>query len=235
MGILKSVKHLGTLKGMKKIGKQLGKIIPSTEVRKAHVEQSLGSDRIFDNEYHVDTGDLKMPLLSGNKSGNSSDPEINSTRMNSGSSTDSICDMCVKSVHLEDLFNIKGCNHLYCRQCILDFVVLKLNENVTSIVCPEPDCKAALDPEYCRPILPNFVFDRWVSALYDQSGQSSNAKRTSTNSPEGSPNPSDSDPSGTFICDMCVKTTHLEDSFDIEGCNHFYCRQCGCGFCLVQA
>lgn len=234
MGIFKSVKTLGTLKGMKKIGKQLGKIIPTTKVRKAHVEQSLGSDKIFDIEYHVDTGDLKMPLLSSNKYRNSSDPESNSTRMNSGSITDSICDMCVKSIHLEDLFNIKGCNHLYCRQCILDFVVLKLNENVTSIVCPEPNCRAALDPEYCRPILPNLVIDRWVSALYDQSGQSCNAEITSTNSPESSPNPSASDPSSTFICDMCVKPAHLEDSFDILGCNHFYCRQCIVDFVLSK-
>lgn len=72
-----------------------------------------------------------------------------------------ICEFCVVPVGLEDSFNVKGCSHFYCQQCIVNFVVSKLQENVTSIECPEPGCQEVLDPECHRPILPNDAFDRW--------------------------------------------------------------------------
>ncbi|PQP97798.1 ATP-dependent RNA helicase DEAH12 chloroplastic [Prunus yedoensis var. nudiflora] len=75
------------------------------------------------------------------------------------------CDFCVESKHLQDSFKVKGCSHFFCDQCIVKFVVSKLQDNVTSIMCPVPGCKGMLDPEHCRPILPNQVFDRWGSAL----------------------------------------------------------------------
>ncbi|PRQ47099.1 putative transcription factor interactor and regulator CCHC(Zn) family [Rosa chinensis] len=204
MGILKSVKTLGTLKGMKKIGREVGKIIPTS--RKVHVEQTLASVNNFDPKYYDDTKDLMTPLLSSNKNGKSSDPET-------PISTTFICDICVKRTHLEDSLDVEGCNHFYCGQCIVDFVLAKLGDNVTSIVCPEAGCRGVLEPEYCRPILPNNVFDRWVNALHDHNGQPSDAEIYS------------SSPS-TSTCDFCAEPVHLEDSLGVKGCNHFYCRQC---------
>ncbi|KAL3566480.1 hypothetical protein D5086_031895 [Populus alba] len=40
-----------------------------------------------------------------------------------------------------------------------------IKENITKICCPVPDCKGALEPEDCRSVLPENVFDRWGNAL----------------------------------------------------------------------
>lgn len=41
----------------------------------------------------------------------------------------------------------------------------KLQENITSIKCPEAECCGRLEPYHCRSILPQEVFDRWGNAL----------------------------------------------------------------------
>ncbi|KAM1047387.1 hypothetical protein ACFX13_027339 [Malus domestica] len=48
---------------------------------------------------------------------------------------------------------------------MVKYVVSKLQDNITSIRCPVPNCIGLLEPEYCRPILPPEVFYRRGSAL----------------------------------------------------------------------
>ncbi|KAI8016914.1 putative E3 ubiquitin-protein ligase RNF217 [Camellia lanceoleosa] len=76
-----------------------------------------------------------------------------------------MCEICVEPKPLSDSFSIMGCTHSYCSDCILKFVASKLQDNITQIQCPVPDCNGLLDPEHCRPILPPDVFDRWGTAL----------------------------------------------------------------------
>ncbi|PRQ47100.1 putative transcription factor C2H2 family [Rosa chinensis] len=120
-----------------------------------------------------------------------------------------VCVLCQVIGKTLSTSRVASCNHFYCRHCIVNFVVSKLQDNVTSIVCPERGCRGVLKPECRRSILPNEIFDSWINALWDQNGESSNI-----------------DSNNTFECDLCVEAIHLEDSFDIKGCNHFYCRQC---------
>lgn len=47
---------------------------------------------------------------------------------------------------------------MHCGFCLLE-------DNVTSIACPKPGCTGGLNPEYCRPILLNDIYDRWGKAL----------------------------------------------------------------------
>ncbi|CAB4288073.1 unnamed protein product [Prunus armeniaca] len=75
-----------------------------------------------------------------------------------------VCHFCHEQVHLERSFNIKGCAHFYCQECIVRFIVSKLQDNVTSVTCPDQGCPGVLDLEYCRPILPYDVFHRWGKA-----------------------------------------------------------------------
>ncbi|KAM1155928.1 hypothetical protein ACFX11_027038 [Malus domestica] len=119
-----------------------------------------------------------------------------------------VCDFCLQLIHLENSFNIKGCTHFYCQECTVKYVVSSLRINVTSIVCPVPDCQGVLDPDHCRQILPSDVFVSWGNALYE-----------SVFAPE-------SDIDSTFICDFCVEPVNLKDSFNIKGCTHFYCQGC---------
>ncbi|XP_024040867.1 E3 ubiquitin-protein ligase RSL1-like [Citrus sinensis] len=45
------------------------------------------------------------------------------------------------------------------------YVASKLQESITTIGCPVAGCQGLLEPDYCRNILPQQVFDRWGNAL----------------------------------------------------------------------
>ncbi|KAH8482360.1 hypothetical protein Peur_068146 [Populus x canadensis] len=84
---------------------------------------------------------------------------------NSQNDPDFVCQICVEPTILKNSFLIKGCTHAYCTECMVKYVSSKLQENITKICCPVPDCKGALEPEDCRSVLPENVFDRWGNAL----------------------------------------------------------------------
>ncbi|XWS26526.1 hypothetical protein CRYUN_Cryun26dG0039100 [Craigia yunnanensis] len=76
-----------------------------------------------------------------------------------------ICEICVEPKHANESFNIKGCSHAYCMDCMIKYVASKLQDKITAISCPVGNCEGLLEPEYCRNILPREVFDRWGEAL----------------------------------------------------------------------
>ncbi|XVF88959.1 hypothetical protein PTKIN_Ptkin19aG0093300 [Pterospermum kingtungense] len=75
------------------------------------------------------------------------------------------CEICVEPKQANESFNIKGCSHAYCTDCMIKYVASKLQDNITAIRCPVGNCEGSLEPEYCRSILPREVFDRWGDAL----------------------------------------------------------------------
>lgn len=87
------------------------------------------------------------------------------TSSNSKNDPSFLCGICVEPKTAYEWYNIKGCSHSYCTDCITKYVASKLQENVTKIGCPVPDCKGCLEPEYCRSILPTEVFNRWADTL----------------------------------------------------------------------
>ncbi|XP_068342552.1 E3 ubiquitin-protein ligase dbl4-like [Pyrus communis] len=84
---------------------------------------------------------------------------------NSKNDPDFLCEICVEPKSGIESFRIENCSHGYCTECMVKYVASKLQENITSIRCPVPDCIGLLEPEYCRPILPPEVFDQWGTAL----------------------------------------------------------------------
>ncbi|KAK3170410.1 hypothetical protein Dsin_000207 [Dipteronia sinensis] len=91
--------------------------------------------------------------------------EKGSSSSNSRDESRFVCELCVESRRSKKLFSVKGCSHAYCADCIAKYVTSKVEQNITSIGCPVPACRGKLDPEYCRKILPEHVFDRWGKAL----------------------------------------------------------------------
>ncbi|PRQ47103.1 putative transcription factor C2H2 family [Rosa chinensis] len=83
----------------------------------------------------------------------------------SNSKKDPVCEICVEDKSANELFGIQNCCHSYCTVCVVNYVVSKLQENITGISCPVPDCRGSLEPEHCQSILPSEVFDRWLCAL----------------------------------------------------------------------
>ncbi|KAJ9687840.1 hypothetical protein PVL29_013869 [Vitis rotundifolia] len=96
-------------------------------------------------------------------------PSVTETGQPSNSKPDPpptfVCEICVDPKPLNHSFSIKGCPHSYCSDCMTKYVASKLQDNVSRISCPAPNCTGVLEPQQCRPILPSHVFDRWGNAL----------------------------------------------------------------------
>ncbi|XP_019416583.1 PREDICTED: probable E3 ubiquitin-protein ligase ARI10 [Lupinus angustifolius] len=76
-----------------------------------------------------------------------------------------ICQICFESKPQSDALNIEGCNHFYCTNCTLKYIVSKLQDNVLNLMCPEQGCIGVLNPQYCKTFLPNKVSVWWENAL----------------------------------------------------------------------
>ncbi|XVF35204.1 hypothetical protein REPUB_Repub18cG0125300 [Reevesia pubescens] len=71
----------------------------------------------------------------------------------------------VESKPLDISFNVKGCPHFYCIECITKYIESKLDDNVTQIPCPVTNCQGLLEPDFCRDIHPRDLFNMWGKAL----------------------------------------------------------------------
>ncbi|KAJ0980993.1 hypothetical protein J5N97_009248 [Dioscorea zingiberensis] len=81
------------------------------------------------------------------------------------SSSQTFCKICMEAAPLSDMFENNNCPHVFCRACLSQHIETKLQENIAVIKCPEVQCKAVLEPEICRDIIPIGVFEKWESAL----------------------------------------------------------------------
>ncbi|XP_074558256.1 E3 ubiquitin-protein ligase RSL1-like [Curcuma longa] len=79
------------------------------------------------------------------------------------------CNICMETKQLTEQFTTEACPHTFCNSCMSQYIAAQVEDNVSSIKCPDPQCKdstaPALHPDLCRSILPEAVFDRWCVAL----------------------------------------------------------------------
>ncbi|TKY72925.1 E3 ubiquitin-protein ligase RNF144A-A [Spatholobus suberectus] len=87
------------------------------------------------------------------------------TKGESSNSAPFLCEICTETKTASDSFGIIGCCHVYCKDCVAQYVESRLQENVVNIGCPVPRCRGLLEAEDCRAILAPPVFDRWGKAL----------------------------------------------------------------------
>ncbi|KAJ3677205.1 hypothetical protein LUZ60_002929 [Juncus effusus] len=72
------------------------------------------------------------------------------------------CKICMARTPLAQTFTINPCNHVFCNSCTINYISSKIQENISAISCPDPDCKTVfLDPVLCMEILPKEVFEKW--------------------------------------------------------------------------
>ncbi|XP_051113748.1 E3 ubiquitin-protein ligase RSL1-like [Andrographis paniculata] len=81
------------------------------------------------------------------------------------------CKICTEEKPTSSSFRLLMCNHSYCSNCIVSYVVIKLDSRVAAINCPEIGCAGVLKPHHCQSILPKQVFDRWCDAQRRMSEQ----------------------------------------------------------------
>lgn len=77
-----------------------------------------------------------------------------------------VCNICFEPKAAHQWFDIKNCSHGYCTECMVNYVISNLQENVTTIRCPDPYCASgSIEPENCDWILRQEVLESWESAL----------------------------------------------------------------------
>ena len=75
------------------------------------------------------------------------------------------CPICMDAKTSTEMFRINTCTHLFCSDCIVKHVAVKIQENISVVKCPDLNCKGVIKPELCRSIIPKLLFDRWEDAL----------------------------------------------------------------------
>ncbi|GAB4841935.1 hypothetical protein Ancab_011892 [Ancistrocladus abbreviatus] len=89
------------------------------------------------------------------------------TKQEKGESSGGFCSICMDSKPITEIFRgVKNCcSYAFCNGCIGKYVAVKIQENISMVSCPNMGCKGVIEPEDCRDILPEEVFERWESAL----------------------------------------------------------------------
>ncbi|KAI4355368.1 hypothetical protein L6164_004149 [Bauhinia variegata] len=87
------------------------------------------------------------------------------TGESSRSCSQSFCQICTEDKPAEEMFRNQNCAHSFCTDCVGRYVGAKIQENISSVKCPEPKCRGVIEPQFCRSIIPKEVFDRWEDAL----------------------------------------------------------------------
>ncbi|KAL1807922.1 hypothetical protein ACET3Z_024912 [Daucus carota] len=77
------------------------------------------------------------------------------------------CEICTERKPYNKSFSVKGCCHSYCSDCLVKYIDIKLQSKVIHILCPGLGCTSQLDPDNCRPIIADKMFDHWWAALYE--------------------------------------------------------------------
>ncbi|KAL8091759.1 hypothetical protein AgCh_034134 [Apium graveolens] len=100
-----------------------------------------------------------------------------STRFNKGkkiaennfgqsSQSRSLCNICFDHKRIGEMFPNTSCRHTFCKDCISKYVASKIQANVTTINCPDTNCREGdIGPDSCREIVPREVLERWDNVL----------------------------------------------------------------------
>ncbi|KAI7755548.1 hypothetical protein M8C21_008647 [Ambrosia artemisiifolia] len=93
---------------------------------------------------------------------NSKEPLI----MTTPKATETLCGICMEAKTASEMFkNTTVCGHLFCTDCIREYVAAKIKENITVVNCPDLHCKEVIGPQDCGSIVPIEVLERWESIL----------------------------------------------------------------------
>ncbi|XVF35208.1 hypothetical protein REPUB_Repub18cG0125700 [Reevesia pubescens] len=135
------------------MGSKMGKLL-NIVVSEKQVEETPSINSAAETEnYFIPSNDLEMERYFTSLS-SETDDDITY-----------VCEICVESKPLDISFNVKGCPHFYCIECIIKYIESKLDDNITRISCPVTNCQGLLERDFCRDILPGDLFNRWGKAL----------------------------------------------------------------------
>nr|XP_043621826.1 probable E3 ubiquitin-protein ligase RNF217 [Erigeron canadensis] len=81
--------------------------------------------------------------------------------------TNFTCEICIEPVTSPNtkFNNNNKCMHPFCTDCMIKYIQVKLDENVSNIKCPALNCNNFFDPLSCRPKIGQKLFDQWCDVL----------------------------------------------------------------------
>ncbi|XP_027908242.1 probable E3 ubiquitin-protein ligase RNF144A-B [Vigna unguiculata] len=171
------------------------------QLQEALYSSTMSSGRVEKEAVQVDVDDVADLLLRNRKR----------KRKESGETSLAHCGICMDAKPGEEMFRNRNCSHLFCDNCIGGHVAAKIQENISMVKCPEPKCKAVIEPENCHSIIPKEVFDRWENALCENVVLGSQKFYCPFK-----------DCSAMMICDAGEVVT----SSECPHCNRLFCAQC---------
>ncbi|CAL5385628.1 unnamed protein product [Camellia sinensis] len=83
----------------------------------------------------------------------------------SSSSQSCFCRICLENKQTIQMYRNQICSHSFCHDCTSKHIAAKIQENIKTVLCPGEDCKAALDFDACRKIIPKEVIVQWDEFL----------------------------------------------------------------------
>ncbi|KAL0322940.1 UNVERIFIED_CONTAM: hypothetical protein Sangu_1913300 [Sesamum angustifolium] len=78
-------------------------------------------------------------------------------------SSQSFCDICLENKESWQMFTNDKCPHSFCYDCTTSHIVTKIQDKLKEISCPAINCKAALNFDACRLMIPEDTLCSWMS------------------------------------------------------------------------
>ncbi|XP_024967277.1 probable E3 ubiquitin-protein ligase RNF217 [Cynara cardunculus var. scolymus] len=74
------------------------------------------------------------------------------------------CEICSEPANTK-FKNDHKCIHPFCTDCMIKYIQMKLDDNLSDIKCPAMACNHSLEPLSCRPKIARQLFDKWCDVL----------------------------------------------------------------------
>uniref|UniRef100_H2YA30 RING-type domain-containing protein n=1 Tax=Ciona savignyi TaxID=51511 RepID=H2YA30_CIOSA len=72
------------------------------------------------------------------------------------------CNICFEDKKGMDCLQFKDCGHVYCKKCISSYFEIHITEGaISSLICPEPECKTTALPNQVKDAVKQHLYDRY--------------------------------------------------------------------------
>lgn len=72
------------------------------------------------------------------------------------------CNICFEKRAGHNCLSFKGCDHVYCKECIKAYFTVNINDgNIQSLICPEPKCDSIALPNQVKELVGKELFERY--------------------------------------------------------------------------
>ncbi|PWA80520.1 Zinc finger, C6HC-type [Artemisia annua] len=110
---------------------------------------------IFDDQKYAEQLQLEEALVLSSASHASTSSSSKRPPIDSSKLPERYCGICMDTKTESEMFrNTNVCGHMYCFDCIREYIAVKIKENIADVRCPDPSCKGLIRPEVCRFIVP---------------------------------------------------------------------------------